>query len=511
MWRQLSGVALKRSSSSLSNFGRMRGFSALLQDKGLVNGAWIGSSDATTFEVRNPSSGEVIGKVPNMTVADAQKAINAAKQAYESKEWRSLTAKDRSNLLKKWHKLIEQNSQEIAEIMTAESGKPINESKGEVAYGNAFVEWFAEEARRIYGEIVPSASPNREIIVMKQPIGVAALITPWNFPMAMITRKAGAALAAGCTVVVKPSEDTPLTALAVAKLAEDAGIPKGVINVVTTNKAAPIGDLFCKSPDVRGISFTGSTEVGKLLFRNSADGIKRICLELGGNAPFIVFDSADVEKAVDGAMASKFRNCGQTCVSANRFFVQDGVYDQFVGQLKKRVEALKIGDGQGCEVQIGPLINEMQFKKVSGFVEDARSKKANIILGGKPLSDIGSLFYAPTIVTDLPPTAQLYTEEVFGPVVSIIRFRDEEEAVAKANDTRRGLAGYFYSENLQQVFRVAKRLEVGMVGVNEGIISAAEAPFGGVKESGVGREGSKHGIDDYVDIKYICMGNLKYD
>jgi len=395
--------------------------------------------------------------------------------------------------------------------MTAESGKPINESKGEVAYGNAFVEWFAEEARRVYGEIVPSPTPNREIIVMKQPIGVAALITPWNFPMAMITRKAGAALAAGCTVVVKPSEDTPLTALAVAKLAVDAGIPKGVINVVTTKEAAPIGDLFCKSPDVRGISFTGSTEVGKLLFRNSADGIKRICLELGGNAPFIVFDSANIEKAVDGAMASKFRNCGQTCVSANRFFVQDSIYDKFVGQLKKRVEALKIGDGQGCDVQIGPLINEMQFKKVSGFVEDARSKKANIILGGKPLAEHGALFYAPTIVTDVPPSAQLYSEEVFGPVVSIIRFRDEEEAVRKANDTRRGLAGYFYSENLQQVFRVAKRLEVGMVGVNEGIISAAEAPFGGVKESGVGREGSKHGIDDYVDIKYICMGNLKYD
>ncbi|XP_036674464.3 glutarate-semialdehyde dehydrogenase [Drosophila suzukii] len=509
MWRQLSGVA--RTGSNLK-FCRMRGLSALVQDKALVDGAWVDSSNSkATFEVRNPANGAVIGKVPNMNVADAQQAINAAKQAYESKEWRSLTAKDRSNLLKKWHKLIEENSQEIAEIMTAESGKPINESKGEVAYGNAFVEWFAEEARRVYGEIVPSPTPNREIIVMKQPIGVAALITPWNFPMAMITRKAGAALAAGCTVVVKPSEDTPLTALAVAKLAVDAGIPKGVINVVTTKEAAPIGDLFCKSPDVRGISFTGSTEVGKLLFRNSADGIKRICLELGGNAPFIVFDSANIEKAVDGAMASKFRNCGQTCVSANRFFVQDSIYDKFVGQLKKRVEALKIGDGQGCDVQIGPLINEMQFKKVSGFVEDARSKKANIILGGKPLAEHGALFYAPTIVTDVPPSAQLYSEEVFGPVVSIIRFRDEEEAVKKANDTRRGLAGYFYSENLQQVFRVAKRLEVGMVGVNEGIISAAEAPFGGVKESGVGREGSKHGIDDYVDIKYICMGNLKYD
>ncbi|KAH8382862.1 hypothetical protein KR009_005650 [Drosophila setifemur] len=507
MFRQLGGVALKGS----LNFSRMRNFSALLQNKALVDGAWVDSSNSTTFEVLNPANGEVIGKVPNMTVEDAQKAIDAAKKAFESKEWRSLTAKDRSNLLKKWHKLIEQHSEEIAEIMTAESGKPINEAKGEVAYGNAFVEWFAEEARRVYGEIVPSAVPNREIIVMKQPIGVAALITPWNFPMAMITRKAGAALAAGCTVVVKPSDDTPLTALAVAKLAEEAGIPKGVINVVTTKQAAPMGDLFCKSPDVRGVSFTGSTEVGKLLFRNSADGIKRICLELGGNAPFIVFDSANIEKAVEGAMASKFRNCGQTCVSANRFFVQDSIYDQFVGQLKKRVEALEIGDGKECGVQIGPLINEMQFNKVSGFVEDAREKKATIISGGKALSSLGPLFYAPTIITDVPPTARVYTDEVFGPVVSIIRFKDEEEAVKKANDTRRGLAGYFYSENLQQVFRVAKRLEVGMVGVNEGIISAAEAPFGGVKESGVGREGSKHGIDDYVDIKYICMGNLKYD
>ncbi|KAH8399049.1 hypothetical protein KR215_001282 [Drosophila sulfurigaster] len=496
---------------SVLRVSKMRSISTLLQSKALVNGSWIEASNKDTFAVCNPANGEVIGKVPNMGVEDAQLAINAAKQAYESKEWRSLTAKDRSNLLKKWHKLIEANTQEIAEIMTAESGKPINESKGEVLYGNAFVEWFAEEARRIYGEVVPSGTANREVIVMKQPIGVAALITPWNFPLAMITRKAGAALAAGCTVVVKPSEDTPLTALAVAKLAEDAGIPKGVINVITTNKAAPIGALFCQSPYVRGISFTGSTQVGKLLFRDSAQGIKRVCLELGGNAPFIVFDSANVEKAVDGAMASKFRNCGQTCVSANRFFVQEGVYDKFVTLLKQRVEALKIGDGKSCDVQIGPLINQMQFDKVSGFVEDARSKKANIIVGGKGLSDLGSLFYAPTIVTDVPATAQLYTEEVFGPVVSIIKFKDEAEAVHKANDTQRGLAGYFYSENLQQVFRVAKRLEVGMVGVNEGIISAPEAPFGGVKESGVGREGSHHGIDDYVDIKYICMGNLKYD
>ncbi|XP_068156809.1 succinate-semialdehyde dehydrogenase [NADP(+)] GabD [Drosophila tropicalis] len=504
MWRT---VRLSRQITMSS----IRNFSALVQNKALINGSWVDSSTCATFDVKNPASGEVITSVPDMTVEDAQKAIKAAKDAFESKEWRSLTGKDRSNLLKKWHKLIEQHAEEIAEIMTAESGKPIVESKGEIIYGNSFVEWFAEEARRIYGEVIPSAVNNREIIVMKQPIGVAALITPWNFPLAMITRKAASALAAGCTVVVKPSEDTPLTALAVAKLAEDAGIPKGVINVVTTAKAAPIGDLLCKSPDVRGISFTGSTEVGKLLFRNSADGIKRVGLELGGNAPFIVFDSANIEKAVDGAMASKFRNCGQTCVSANRFFVQEGVYDKFVSQLTQRVESLKIGNGKSCDVQIGPLINEMQFNKVSGFVEDARSKNANIITGGKGLSSLGSLFYAPTIVTDVPPSAKIYTEEVFGPVASIIKFKDEAEAVQKANDTRRGLAGYFYSENLQQVFRVAKRLEVGMVGVNEGIISAAEAPFGGVKESGIGREGSHHGIDEYVDIKYICMGNLKYD
>lgn len=418
--------------------------------------------------------------------------------------------------------------------MTAESGKPIVESKGEVLYGNAFMEWFAEEARRIYGEIVPAPVPNREIIVMKQPLGVAALITPWNFPLAMITRKAGAALAAGkntkfskylyikkfiviknrnlgCTVVIKPAEDTPFTALAVAKLAEEAGIPKGVVNVVTSNKAAPIGELFCKSPDIQGISFTGSTEVGRILFRQSAEGIKRVSLELGGNAPFIVFDSANLEKAVDGAMASKFRNCGQTCVSSNRFFIQEGIYDKFVAALKDRVEKLKIGPGDKETTQVGPLVNEMQFNKVSSFVEDARSKKADIVCGGKPIKKLGNLFYEPTIVTNIPTSAKIYTEEVFGPVVSIIKFKTEEEALAKANESRRGLAGYFYSDNVQQIFRVAKRLEVGMVGVNEGLISAAEAPFGGIKESGIGREGCHHGIDEYTEIKYICMGNLKYN
>lgn len=312
-------------------------------------------------------------------------------------------------------------------------------------------------------------------------------------------------------MVIKPAEDTPLTALAVVKLAEEAGIPKGVVNVVTTNKAAPIGDLFCKSPDVQGISFTGSTEVGKILYRQSADGVKKVSLELGGNAPFIVFDTADMEKAVDGAMASKFRNCGQTCVSANRFFVQEGIYDKFVEALKQRIESLKIGNGDSADTQIGPLINKMQFNKVADFVEDARKKCSTIISGGKALPEMGELFYAPTIVTDIPPEAKIYTDEVFGPVVSIIKFKTEAEALAKANESRRGLAGYFFSENIQQIFRVAKRLEVGMVGVNEGLISAAEAPFGGVKESGIGREGSHYGIDEYVEVKYICLGNLKYN
>ncbi|XP_023308772.2 succinate-semialdehyde dehydrogenase [NADP(+)] GabD [Lucilia cuprina] len=490
---------------------RQRSMSSLLCSKALIDGKWVSALSGDTFEVKNPANGKVIGSVPNMNEKDAQMAITAARNAFYSEEWTSLTAKQRSQLLKNWYHLIEKHTQEIAEIMTAESGKPIIESKAEVFYGNAFMEWFAEEARRIYGEIVPTPVPNRELIVMKQPLGVAALITPWNFPLAMITRKAGAALAAGCTVVIKPAEDTPFTALAVAKLAEEAGIPKGVVNVVTSNRAPPIGELFCKSPEVQGISFTGSTEVGKILFRQSADGIKRVSLELGGNAPFIVFDSANLEKAVDGAMASKFRNCGQTCVSSNRFFVQEGIYDKFVAALKERVEALKIGPGDKDTTQVGPLVNAMQFNKVSGFVEDARSKNAEILCGGKPLKELGDLFYAPTVVTNIPPNAKIYTEEVFGPVVSIIKFSTEEEALAKANESRRGLAGYFYSDNIQQIFRVAKRLEVGMVGVNEGLISAAEAPFGGIKESGIGREGSHHGIDEYTEVKYICMGNLKYN
>lgn len=394
--------------------------------------------------------------------------------------------------------------------MTAESGKPLVESLGEVAYGNSFVEWFAEEARRIYGEVVPAPLANRQIILTKEPIGVAGLITPWNFPHAMITRKAGAAIAAGCTVVIRPAEDTPLTALALAKLADEAGFPKGVINVVTSSRsyAGEIGKVLCTSPKVAGISFTGSTEVGKLLYKQCADGVKRIGLELGGNAPFIVFESANLDKAVAGAMASKFRNCGQTCIASNRFLVHEAQFDKFIERITAGVKGLKIGEGDKDGIQVGPLINEAQLKKVNSFVEDAKSTGAKIIHGGKPLTELGPLFYSPTIITNLSKDSLLYNEEVFGPVISVIKFSSEEEALQIANSTRRGLAGYFYSEDLGQVFRVARLLEVGMVGINEALISCTEAAFGGVKESGIGREGSKHGIDDYVHIKYLCLGNL---
>ncbi|CAD7090415.1 unnamed protein product [Hermetia illucens] len=492
--------------------GLRRLSTALLQDKALIDGKWVSAASGKTFEVYNPATGSIIAHVPDMDSTDAQKSIEAAKKAFYSEEWSGLTAKERSGLLKKWFRLLEQNRPEIAAIMTAESGKPINEAIGEAVYGDSFVEWFAEEARRIYGEVIPGPVPNRELFIMRQPIGVAGLITPWNFPHAMITRKAGAALAAGCTVVIKPAEDTPLTALALGKLAQEAGIPNGVINIVTSGRehAPAIGELFCKSPDVAGISFTGSTQVGKILYRNCADGIKRLGLELGGNAPFIVFNSANIDKAVDGAMVSKFRNCGQTCVSANRFLIQENVFDEFASKLKERVEGLRIGDGANSEVKVGPLINKMQIDKVAHFVEDAVSKGATVITGGGRLKELGELFYKPAIITNIKPNMVLYTEEVFGPVISLMKFKTEDEAVKIANDTQRGLAGYFFSEDVQQIFRVARKMEVGMVGINEGLISTAEAAFGGIKESGLGREGSRHGIDDYVYLKYMCVGNLKF-
>lgn len=488
-----------------SYFRRMH----LLSQKAYVNGEWVTSATKENFEVFNPANGSVIAAVPDMNVQDAQIAVEAAADAFET--WKFTTAKQRSQLLRKWYNLLVENKDSIAKIMTAESGKPLIEAGGEVDYGNSFVEWFSEQARNVRGEIVPSPVPSKKIFIEHHPIGVAALITPWNFPHAMITRKASAALAVGCTCVIKPAEDTPLTALAIVKLAEEAGIPKGVLNVVTSDRknAPAIGKLFCESPLVAGISFTGSTQVGKILYKQCSSGIKRLGLELGGNAPFIVFNSADLDNAVKGALAAKFRNCGQTCVAANRFLVQSEIYDKFLDKLTQEMKNLKMGDGSQPGIKLGPLINEAQFHKISSMVDDAVSKGAKVEAGGKPATHLGKLFYEPTILTGIKEDMLLYNEEVFGPVISIIKFETEEEGMSIANSCNRGLAGYIFSENISQIFRVSSHLEVGMVGVNEGLISTAEAPFGGIKESGLGREGSHHGIEDFTYIKYTCVGNLK--
>lgn len=486
-----------------------RQLSSVLNQKAFINGEWANASTEKVFEVYNPANGSVVGLVPDMDVHDTQKAIDAASKAFHT--WKLTTAKERSQLLRKWYNLLVENQESLAKLMTAESGKPLSEALGEVNYGNSFVEWFSEQARNVRGEIIESPSSNKKLLVEHYPIGVAALITPWNFPHAMITRKASAALAVGCTCVIKPAEDTPLTALAIADLAEKAGFSKGVLNVVTSNRqnAPEIGKLLCTSPLVAGISFTGSTQVGRILYKQCASGIKRLCLELGGNAPFIVYDTADLEKAVEGALVSKFRNCGQTCVAANRFLVQDRICDSFISKLADGVKKLKVGDGSEPGVQLGPLINEAQFNKVNGLVEDAILKGAKVIVGGKAAKKYGKLFYEPTILTNIKEDMLLYNEEVFGPIINIIRFKTEEESLQIANSTERGLAGYFFSENIAQVFRVNHLLEVGMVGMNEGLISTAEAPFGGIKESGLGREGSHHGIEDFTYLKYTCIGNLK--
>ncbi|XP_026481762.1 uncharacterized protein LOC113388614 [Ctenocephalides felis] len=481
---------------------------SLLKHKAFVNNDWVQGVSGNTFDVINPANSQVVGSVPNMNTEDTQQAIEAASLAFQT--WQDTTAKERSQLLRRWFDLMVENKQQLAEIMTAESGKPINEALGEVVYGNSFVEWFSEQARRIDGEIIQSPTPSKQILLTKQPIGVVALITPWNFPHAMITRKAAAALAAGCTCVIKPAEDTPLTALALAQLAQDAGIPKGVINIVTCDRslAPEVGKVLCEHPKVAGLSFTGSTEVGKILYQQCAKHVKRVGLELGGNAPFIVFSKSDLDKAVQGAMASKFRNCGQTCVSANRFIVQKDIFDQFVSKLKFAMHnQLVIGDGKDTKTTIGPLINKAQATKVHDLVQDALSKGAEAVVGGKPATH-GALFYEPTLLTNINKDMRVYSEEIFGPVAVCISFETEEEALNIANDTRRGLAGYFYSSDIAQAFRVAKKMEVGMVGINEGMISATEAAFGGIKESGVGREGSKHGIEEYVYVKYTCFGGL---
>jgi succinate-semialdehyde dehydrogenase/glutarate-semialdehyde dehydrogenase len=467
-----------------------------------IDGEWLDGKK--TFPIVNPATGARLAQVPDLGEAETRRAIDAAERAWPA--WRAKTARERAAILRKWFDLMMASQEDLAQILTAEQGKPLAEARGEIAYGASFIEWFAEEGKRAYGEVVPTHQADKRILVIKQPIGVSAMITPWNFPNAMITRKAAPALAAGCTVVLKPAEQTPLSALAMAELAERAGIPKGVFNVITGDAPA-IGAELCANPKVRKLSFTGSTEVGRILMRQSADTIKKLSLELGGNAPFIVFDDADLDAAVEGALASKYRNAGQTCVCANRLYVQDGVYDAFAAKLAEKVKGFKVGAGNEPGVIIGPLIDEQGMKKVEKHVADAVGKGAKVMLGGKREAR-GGLFFQPTVLTDVKPDMLVSFEETFGPVAPLIRFRTEDEVIGLANDTEFGLAGYFYSRDVGRIFRVAEAMETGIVGANVGIISTEVAPFGGVKQSGLGREGSRHGLDEYLEVKYILVGGI---
>ena len=476
----------------------------LFREQCYVDGAWLGADSRKTFAVSNPATGEVVGNVPEMGSAETRRAIEAANRAWPG--WRARTAKERAALLRKWFDLMMANQDDLGLLLTTEQGKPLGEAKGEIAYGASFIEWFAEEGKRVYGDVIPQHQSDKRILVLKQPIGVAALITPWNFPNAMITRKAGPALAAGCTVVLKPAGATPFSALALAELAERAGIPKGVFNVITGDSKA-IGAELCANPTVRKLSFTGSTEIGRVLMRQSADTVKKLSLELGGNAPFIVFDDADIDAAVDGAIASKYRNAGQTCVCANRIYVQDGVYDQFAAKLAEKVKAFKVGAGTEPGVVIGPLIDAQGLAKVEQHVADATAKGAKVMLGGKRHSR-GGLFFEPTILTGVTQAMQVSREETFGPVAPLFRFKTDADAIAMANDTEFGLAGYFYARDLGRIWRVAEAMETGMVCVNSGLLSTEIAPFGGVKQSGLGREGSRYGIEEYLEIKYLMLGGI---
>ncbi|RVT98888.1 NAD-dependent succinate-semialdehyde dehydrogenase [Rhodovarius crocodyli] len=476
----------------------------LLRQANYINGAWVQAKSGKTLTVRNPATGEVVGQVPALSAAETREAIEAANAAFPA--WRKLLAKERSAILMKLAALMHENADDLAAIMTAEQGKPLAEAKGEVIYSASFLEWFAEEGKRIYGDTIPQNAQGRRILVTKEPIGVFAAITPWNFPSAMITRKAGPAWAVGCTGVIRPASQTPFSALALAELAERAGMPKGVCNVITGPSGETGGELT-GNPLVRKLSFTGSTEVGRILLKQCADTIKKTSMELGGNAPFLVFDDADLDEAVKGAMASKYRNTGQTCVCANRLLVQDGVYDAFAAKLKAAVEQLKVGNGMEPGVTQGPLINADAVAKVEEHIAEAQSHGAKVLTGGKR-HEKGGNFFQPTILTDVPKEALIFREETFGPVAPLIRFKTDEEGVAMANDSEFGLAAYFYARDVGRIFRVAEALEAGIIGINEGLISTAEAPFGGVKQSGLGREGSKYGVEDYLEIKYLALGGL---
>ncbi|WP_374375676.1 NADP-dependent succinate-semialdehyde dehydrogenase [Dongia sp.] len=477
---------------------------ALLRQQCYIDGKWVDADSGKTIDVTNPATGEVIGTIPNMGAAETKRAIEAANKAWPA--WRKKTAKERANLLRNWFNLMMAAQEDLAIILTAEQGKPLAEAKGEIAYGASYIEWFAEEAKRIYGDIIPPHQGDKRIVVTKEPVGVVAAITPWNFPNAMGTRKAAPAMAAGCPVVMKPATQTPFSTLAIAVLAERAGIPAGVLNVVT-GSASAIGGEMTSNPIVRKLTFTGSTEIGKLLMKQCADTMKKTSMELGGNAPFIVFDDADLDAAVEGAMMSKFRNTGQTCVCANRIYVQDAVYDAFAEKLKAAVAKMKIGDGLKGETQQGPLIDMKAVAKVEEHIADAVGKGAKIMAGGKRHA-LGGSFFEPTILTDVTPQMAVAKEETFGPLAPLFRFKTEEEVIKMANDTEFGLASYFYARDLGRVWRVAEAVEYGIVGINTGIISSEVAPFGGVKESGNGREGSKYGIEDYLEIKYMCMGGI---
>ncbi|MBS0603151.1 MAG: NADP-dependent succinate-semialdehyde dehydrogenase [Proteobacteria bacterium] len=474
----------------------------LFRERCPIGGEWQGADDGATIAVTDPATGARLGTIPKMGAAETRRAVAAAAAALPA--WKALTAKERAGRLRKWFELLMANQEDLAQLMTAEQGKPLAESRGEIGYAASFIEWFAEEGKRIYGDTIPAHAADKRIVVLKEPIGVCAAITPWNFPAAMITRKAGPALAAGCTMVLKPASQTPYSALALAVLAERAGIPAGVLNVVT-GSAGEIGGELTANPVVRKLSFTGSTEIGCQLMAQCAPTVKKVSLELGGNAPFIVFDDADLDAAVDGAIASKYRNAGQTCVCANRLLVQDGVYEAFAAKLAAKVAQLKVGPGTGDGVTIGPLIDDKAVAKVEELLGDALGKGAKLVTGGQRHA-LGGSFFEPTLVTGVTPAMRMAKEEIFGPVAPLFRFSTEAEAIAMANDTEFGLAAYFYARDLGRVWRVGEALEYGIVGINTGLISTEVAPFGGVKHSGTGREGSKYGIEDYLEIKYLCMG-----
>jgi succinate-semialdehyde dehydrogenase/glutarate-semialdehyde dehydrogenase len=485
-----------------------RSDTALFRQQALIDGEWRDATDGACFTVHNPANAETVGHAPRCTAADVEQAIEAAHAAFAG--WRDTPARTRAQVLRRWFELVLQHRDDLAAIMVSEQGKPLAEARGEVIYGASFIEWFAEEARRVYGETIPATDPNKRYVVLKQPIGVCAAITPWNFPIAMITRKVAPALAAGCPVVIKPAEQTPLCALALAELAQRAGMPSGVLNVLCadTDNSVDIGRVLCSSDVVRHLSFTGSTEVGRILAAQCAPSIKKLSLELGGNAPFIVFDDADLDSAAEGALASKYRNAGQTCVCANRLYVQAGVYETFVEKLTAKAQGIVVGNGFTAGVQQGPLIDDAALAKVQAHVADALAKGARLVTGGERLPAEGERFYAPTVLAEATSEMLCAREETFGPVAPVFRFDTEAEAIALANATEFGLASYFYSRDIGRIFRVGEALEYGMVGVNTGIISAAEVPFGGVKQSGLGREGAHQGMDDYLEIKYLCLGDI---